>query len=145
MASIPPQALNSSAIALNSPSTHDPAASSHPPVSSPVAFNNQHDLVSSPPTQHATNYHTQPIVAPTVQYHCTNAGDSAPSSFHILFAKTFVGNVIGTVGLLLALGLGLFSAVTTYRDVEWSEHADAVQACASLYVGGTPACKSHGS
>lgn len=50
------------------------------------------------------------------------------------FRDTPTGNAIGLIGLALTLGLGLFSGIASYRDMKWSEHANAVQTCASLYV-----------
>jgi hypothetical protein len=61
-----------------------------------------------------------------------SGGASNPIKHFLL--KTSVGNAVGIIGLVLALGLGLFSAITTYRDMIWSEQAGAVQACTSLYV-----------
>ena len=50
------------------------------------------------------------------------------------YLKPSVGNAVGILGVILALAFGVFSAVTSYLDMKWSEHADAVQTCISLYV-----------
>jgi hypothetical protein len=50
------------------------------------------------------------------------------------FLDTRLGNAVGIVGLLITLGFGLFTGIASYRDMKWSEHANAVQTCASLYV-----------
>ena len=46
-------------------------------------------------------------------------------------AKKTTKNILATLGLLLTLVFG----IAAYRDMQWSEHTNAVQTCASLYVG----------
>lgn len=58
--------------------------------------------------------------------------EKAKSMFSFLL-DTRIGNAIGILGLP-TLGLTLFSGITAYRDMRWSERANAVQTCASLYV-----------
>lgn len=51
--------------------------------------------------------------------------------------NTSVGNavtILGFVVTVISLVWALFVGITGYRDMIWSRHNNAIQACASLYV-----------
>ena len=74
---------------------------------------------------------SQPSTIPCSDSRAVNAETSRLGRF---FLDTRLGNAIGVVGLLITIGFGLFTGIASYRDMKWSEHANAVQTCASLYV-----------
>ena len=74
---------------------------------------------------------SQPSAIPCSDSRAVNAETSRLGRF---FLDTRLGNAIGVVGLLITIGFGLFTGIASYRDMKWSEHANAVQTCASLYV-----------
>ena len=109
---------------------HNQAAIQHATTTSqgqPAAM----QLITTTHTSQASS--TLPSNVPIPCQHMKISGSASNRITHFLL-KTSVGNAVGIVGLVLALGLGLFSAITTYRDMKWSEQAGAVQACTSLYV-----------
>lgn len=59
---------------------------------------------------------------------------SEGNAFYNFLTNTPIGNGISILSLIATLGLGLFAGISSYRDMKWSEHTDAVQTCASLYV-----------
>ena len=74
---------------------------------------------------------SQPSTIPCSDSRAVNAETSWLGRF---FFDTRLGNATGVVGLLITIGFGLFTGIASYRDMKWSEHANAVQTCASLYV-----------
>lgn len=61
-----------------------------------------------------------------------NRGQTNPIYRFLVY--TPVGNAIAILALFLALLFGLFTGISTYIDMKWSEHNDAVDTCISLYV-----------
>jgi hypothetical protein len=64
----------------------------------------------------------------------TSENNAKAKSVFSFLVGTRVGNAIALIGLLATLGPTLFQGITSYMDMKWSEHANAVQTCASLYV-----------
>lgn len=81
--------------------------------------------------EHSPTSHSAP---PSSSMPVPCPGDSEIGPICRFLRDTPAGNAIGLISLVLTLGLGLFGGITSYRDMKWSEHANAVQTCASLYV-----------
>ena len=86
-------------------------------------------VVSSPSDDSG---HAAPVAAHTCP--ATSEDNAKAKPVFRFLVGTRVGNAIALIGLLATLGLTLFQGITSYMDMKWSEHANAVQTCASLYV-----------
>ena len=123
-ATLSPVTLNS--VTLNPVSTPSQAVQS--PLSNTTSSTGS--LLQSPAASHGNQiYSASPIPSPP------NAlGDGQAGRISRCLLSTRLGNAIGVLGLVVTIGSILFSSITSYRDMKWSERTNAIQTCATLYV-----------